>query len=88
MGSRDWMVCDQVVALVYKSFLDPARGHWEFAYEMGRVARSIAQGQGYANPYWAETGPTALLTPVYPYLLAGIFAGFGLSEASALVFLT
>ena len=30
------------------------------------------------------TGPTALLTPVYPYLLAGIFAGFGLyTKASA-----
>ena len=84
-----WCVRLAVVALVYKGFLDPGRGHWEFAYEMGRVARSIALGQGYANPYWAETGPTALLTPVYPYLLAGIFACFGLyTKASALVFLS
>jgi hypothetical protein len=84
-----WCVRLAVVALVYRGFLDPGRGHWEFAYEMGRVARSIALGQGFANPYWAETGPTALLTPVYPYLLAGVFAGFGLyTKASALVFLS
>jgi 4-amino-4-deoxy-L-arabinose transferase-like glycosyltransferase len=83
-----WCVRLTVVALVYKQFLDPTRDHWEFAYEMGRVARSIALKHGYANPYWAETGPTALLTPVYPYLLACIFAVCGVyTKASALVFL-
>ena len=84
-----WCVRLAVVALVYKGFLDPGRGHWEFAYEIGRVARSIALGQGYANPYWNETGPTALLTPVYPYLLVGVFVLFGVyTKASALVFLS
>jgi hypothetical protein len=83
-----WSVRLILVALVYKGFLDPARDHWEFAYEIGRVARSIALGQGFSNPYWANTGPTALLTPVYPYFLAGIFAAFGVyTKASALVFL-
>ena len=83
-----WSVRLIVVALVYKGFLDPARDHWEFAYEIGRVARSIALGQGFSNPYWANTGPTALLTPVYPYFLAGIFTTFGVyTKASALVFL-
>jgi 4-amino-4-deoxy-L-arabinose transferase-like glycosyltransferase len=77
-----------LVALVYKGFLDPARDHWEFAYEIGRVARSIARDQGFSSPYWANTGPTALLTPVYPYFLAGIFATFGVyTKASALVLL-
>jgi 4-amino-4-deoxy-L-arabinose transferase-like glycosyltransferase len=83
-----WSVRLIIVALVYKGFLDPARDHWEFAYEIGRVARSIALGQGFSHPYWANTGPTALLTPVYPYFLAGIFATFGVyTKASALVFL-
>ena len=83
-----WSVRMIVVALVYKGFLDPARDHWEFAYEIGRVAHSIALGQGFSNPYWANTGPTALLTPVYPYFLAGIFTTFGVyTKASALVFL-
>jgi 4-amino-4-deoxy-L-arabinose transferase-like glycosyltransferase len=83
-----WSVRLILLALVYKGFLDPARGHWEFAYEIGRVARSIVLGQGFSNPYWANTGPTALLTPVYPYFLAGIFAIFGVyAKASALVFM-
>jgi 4-amino-4-deoxy-L-arabinose transferase-like glycosyltransferase len=83
-----WSVRLILVALVYKEFLDPARDHWEFAYEIGRVARSIARDQGFSSPYWANTGPTALLTPVYPYFLAGIFATFGVyTKASALVFL-
>ena len=83
-----WAIRLVLVALVYKGFLDPARGHWEFGYEIGRVARSIVLGKGFSNPYWADTGPTALLTPVYPYLLAGVFATFGLyTKAAALVFL-
>jgi Dolichyl-phosphate-mannose-protein mannosyltransferase len=77
-----------VVGLVYKGFLDPARDHWEFGYEIGRVARSIDIGRGFADPYWADTGSTALLCPVYPYLMAGVFGVFGIyTRASALVFL-
>jgi len=83
-----WSVRLIVVAFAYKGFLVPDRDHWEFGYEIGRVARSLAMGRGYANPYWADTGPTALLTPVYPYMLAGVFAMFGVyTRASALVFL-
>ena len=83
-----WSVRLIVVGLVYKGFLDPRRDHWEFGYEIGRVARSIDMGQGFSNPYWADTGPTALLCPVYPYLMAWVFAIFGAyTKASALVFL-
>jgi 4-amino-4-deoxy-L-arabinose transferase-like glycosyltransferase len=83
-----WSVRLLVVALVYRGFLDPGRDHWEFGYEIGRVARSIAMGRGFSDSYWANTGPTALLTPVYPNLLAGVFAVFGVyTKASALVFL-
>jgi len=78
-----------VVGFTYKGFLDPGRDHWEFGYEIGRLARSIAAGHGLANPYRADTGPTALLTPVFPYLLGGVFAVFGVcTKASALAFLT
>jgi hypothetical protein len=78
-----------VVAFVYKGFLDPGRDHWEFGYEIGRVARSIVAGHGFGDPYRVPTGPTALLTPVFPYFFAGIFAIFGVcSKASALVILT
>jgi Dolichyl-phosphate-mannose-protein mannosyltransferase len=78
-----------VALLVYRDFLAPGRDHWEFGYEIGRIARSIAADHQFANPYWADTGPTALLTPVFPYLVARIFAIFGIySEGSALAFLT
>jgi hypothetical protein len=77
-----------VAGLVYKQFLDPGRDHWEFGYEIGRVARAILAGRGFANPYWADTGPTAILTPVAPYFFAGVFWLFGVStKASALVIL-
>lgn len=77
-----------VVALVYKQFLDPDRDHWGFGYEIGRVARAILAGRGCANPYWAETGPTAILTPVSPYFFAAVFSVLGVcTKASALAIL-
>jgi hypothetical protein len=78
-----------VMAFVYSDFLQPGRDHWEFGYEMGRMARSVAEGRGFGNPYWMTTGPSALIPPVYPYLIAGIFKVFGINtKASALVILS
>ena len=37
----------------------PYEDHFKFGYEMGRVARSLATGQGYANPFDHPSGPTA-----------------------------
>lgn len=77
-----------VVAFLYDDQLNPARDHWTFAYETGRVARSIATGHGFANPQYEPTGPTALMPPLFPYLLAGVFKVFGVySKASAIVIL-
>ena len=78
-----------VLGFVYTSQLDPAQDHWNFGCEMGRVARSIATGQGFSSPYTIPTGPTALLPPVYPLLLAAIFKGLGIyTTGSALAILT
>jgi hypothetical protein len=63
--------------------LEPWRDHWAFGWETGRVARSIATGQGFSSPYPEPTGPTAHLAPVYPYLLAGVFKLFGIYTASS-----
>jgi 4-amino-4-deoxy-L-arabinose transferase-like glycosyltransferase len=74
-----------VMTFLYPERTDPARDHWRFGGEAGRIARSIAQGEGFSNPYFGKTGPTAWLAPVFPYLLAGIFEGFGVySKASAI----
>jgi hypothetical protein len=48
-----------------------------FGYETGRIAKSIATGNGFSSPLSVPTGPTVWLTPIYPYLLAGVFKLFG-----------
>jgi len=66
-----------------------AEGHFDFGYEMGHLARSIALGQGFSNPFQVATGPTAWEPPVYQYLAAGIFRIFGIyTNTSAFVLLT
>ena len=78
-----------VVAFVYQNFLDPGRDHWEFGYEIGKIAFSISHGHGFGHPYWIETGPTAMVTPVFPYLMSAVFLLFGAyTKASALTVLT
>ncbi len=63
--------------------------HFGFGWEMGRVACSVAQGEGFSNPYGDHTGPTAWEPPLYPYLMAGVFKIFGVyTYASAWVLLT
>ena len=47
-----------------------------FMQETGNIAFSIALGQGFGSPYWQDTGPTAWLTPVYPYMVAGAYQPF------------
>src|SRR4051812_8357170 len=54
-----------------------ALGAIPFLFEPGNIAFSIAGGHGFASPFRVETGPTAWMTPVWPYLLAGIFRIFG-----------
>ena len=66
--------------------LDPARDHWKFGYETGRIARSMIEGRGFSSPLFEDTGPTAWMTPVYPYIVAGVFKIFGVyTKTSAIV---
>jgi 4-amino-4-deoxy-L-arabinose transferase-like glycosyltransferase len=51
--------------------------HFAFGGEMGRMARAIVNGQGMSSPFGSATGPSALVGPVYPYMLAGVFKLFG-----------
>jgi 4-amino-4-deoxy-L-arabinose transferase-like glycosyltransferase len=57
--------------------------HAAFGAEMGWVARSIAWGRGFSSPFFPSTGPTALMPPVYPYLLAYVFRFCGVYTATA-----
>ena len=86
-----WMVATAlaarlaVIPFVYQDWMDPfVLSHWAF----GLIARSIASGHGFSSPF-AETGTSALLPPVYCYLLAGIFKVFGIeTKASVLAALS
>jgi len=78
-----------VIPFLLGDITNPARDHWDFGWEEGRIARSIASGQGFSSPLFGNTGPTAWTTPVYPYLVAGMFRVFGIySQASAWAILT
>ena len=77
-----------VMCFLYPERADPYRDHWRFGGEAGRIARSIAQGEGFSNPLFGKTGPTAWLAPVFPYLLSAIFKSFGTyTKASAITIL-
>src|SRR5208283_3544060 len=70
-----------VIPFLYHDWMDPfVLEHWAF----GRIARSIASGHGFGSPF-ADTGLSALLPPVYSYLLAGIFKIFGIETAASVI---
>jgi hypothetical protein len=67
----------------------PYNNHFEFAWETGRVAASLASGHGYSSPFSGNTGPTAWMVPGFTLLLAGVFKVFGIyTNLSAWAILT
>lgn len=66
-----------VITIGHTYRITPRRDHFQFGWEMGRIARSIASGQGFSSPTDVPTGPSAWAPPVYPYILAAIFKLFG-----------
>ena len=70
-----------IIPFLYTDWTDPfVLEHWAF----GLIARSIASGHGFGSPF-APTGVSALLPPVYSYLLAGIFKVFGIETKAAVI---
>ena len=70
-----------VIPFLYHEWMDPfVLEHWAF----GRVGRSIVLGHGFGSAF-ADTGPTALLPPVYPYILAAIFEIFGIYTRASII---
>src|ERR1700749_369771 len=67
----------------------PYDDHMLFGEEMGRVARALATGYGFSDPFRGHTGQTAWVGPLFPLLLGGGFKLFGVfSPLSAWVILT
>jgi 4-amino-4-deoxy-L-arabinose transferase-like glycosyltransferase len=62
----------------------PVKPNLPYGYELGQVAKAIAAGKGFSSPLiLVETGPTAWFTPIYPYLVAGIFKVWGIFSATS-----
>jgi Dolichyl-phosphate-mannose-protein mannosyltransferase len=66
---------------------DAALAHVPFENETGSIAQAIATGQGFSNPFARQTGPTAWLTPIYPWLVVLAFKIFGVFTIRAFYFL-
>jgi hypothetical protein len=83
-----------LVRLAYLTFahtyrIRPFPDHFEYGWEMGRIARALATGHGYADPFAGHTGPTAWVAPLYPLLMAFVFKLTGVyTLTSAWILLT
>jgi 4-amino-4-deoxy-L-arabinose transferase-like glycosyltransferase len=53
--------------------------HWLYSrgIELGTLAQSLVAGHGLSSPFGGSTGPTALLAPGYPAVIALVFRVFG-----------
>ena len=77
-----------VVAFNFRATPDAALHYERFGWEMGWIARSLAEGHGFSSPFFSFSGPTAMMPPLYPWLIAGVFRIFGVySTASAFTML-
>jgi hypothetical protein len=77
------------LTLAHTYRIRPFPNHFEYGWEMGRIARALVTGHGYADPFEGHTGPTAWVTPLYPLLIAFVFKLTGIyTAASAWVLLT
>jgi 4-amino-4-deoxy-L-arabinose transferase-like glycosyltransferase len=86
------LVCGFVLRfgfVLWKKTYLPAHGLMvQLGPEIFSIAKHIALGQGFSSPFYQDTGPTAWIAPVYPYLVALVFRLFGIySIASAIVLL-
>jgi len=70
-----------VITIGHTYRITPRRDHFQFGWEMGRIARSIATGKGFSSPTDLPTGPSAWTPPLYPYILAGVFRLCGVYSA-------
>jgi hypothetical protein len=71
-----------------KTYIGSPNDNIPFGEEICSIADHIVRGQGFSSPFHQDTGPTAWVAPVYPYLVALVFRLFGsYSVGSAMVLL-
>jgi len=66
------------MTLAHTYRIRPYEDHFDFGWEMARIARALVTGYGYADPFiTGHTGPTAWLPPAYTLIIAAAFKLFG-----------
>ncbi len=66
------------MTLAHTYRIRPFEDHFDFGWEMARIARALVTGYGYADPFiTGHTGPTAWLPPAYTLIIAAVFKLFG-----------
>jgi Predicted membrane protein (DUF2079) len=71
------------ITLVHTYRVRLGEDHLQFGWEMGRIARALVTGYGFADPFTGHSGPTAWSPPLYPLLIAGVFKIFGVYTAAS-----
>jgi len=73
-----------VSILTNLSVLNPAKVSTDFGAEYGNIAASVARGEGFANVFTDDSGPTAWHPPLNVYLIASIFMLFGIKSFASM----
>ncbi|MDR3734052.1 MAG: glycosyltransferase family 39 protein [Acidobacteriaceae bacterium] len=71
------------ILLAHMYHVRAAGDHFQFGWEMGRIARALVTGFGYSDPFTGHTGPTAWVPPLYTLLIAAAFKVFGVYTGAA-----
>src|SRR2546428_5477605 len=66
-----------VITIGHTYRITPRRDHFQYGWEMGRLARFLGIRQGFMSPPDVPIRPTHLAPPLCPNLLARVFKPFG-----------
>src|SRR5208282_2649680 len=73
------------IALAHTYHFRASEANFGFGWEIGRLAYSLAKGHGFSSPFGGDTGPSAWVPPVYPWMLSLAFRMFGSYSRAAAV---
>lgn len=75
----------RVIAVLAFLRIEPLRPLRLIGFENIAIALSIHAGHGYSSPFLISSGPTALLAPGYPLLIAAVMHFFGSGPAAEFI---
>ncbi len=60
---------------------------WTFGFEPSHIAAALVRGYGFSSPFTDQSGPTAWIPPVYPWIISLAYRVFGVYSAGAVWFM-